>query len=262
MVTSLVDNLRPVSRDQIRLADKTLRATVTSAEQTARGNSTVLQWDMSGYASFAVVLAGDSSQLALDGSNDLFSWLPIDAQVVGQDASVMVGANGIYQENVALVGTVPTTTLVGNKQTRFMRVRSVSTSSSRNTSVTATLSQTPFAATRQQKIPSPDRIWNYVAASGGITNTTPVTLKAAVNAYHRNLLTSLHLSNGGAAGTEVIVKEGSNVVDRVWIAAGASIARVYNPPLRAAANAALTVELSSATTVAVYANAQGLVALT
>lgn len=260
MATSLVDNLRPVARDQVKLRDRILRATVTASEQTARGNSTALQWDMGAYASFMVTFAGDSSQFAIDGSNDLVAWFPIDVQPVSGTQNAPVGQL-FYQENQATVGVVPTTNIIGNKQSRFVRVRTGTTSGGRNTLVTATLSQTPFTPTRPTKHLSPDSAWSYVAASGGITNNTPVAVKAAGNTYHRNIVTQAEFSNGGATATEVAILDGSTVMWRSWLGPNAVLSAAFDPPLRASAASAVNVSLSAASGAAVYANLRGLTAL-
>lgn len=260
MATSLVDNLRPVAKDQVKLRDRVLRATVTTAEQSARGNSTVMQWDMGSYASFMVTLAGDSSQFAIDGSNDLVAWFPIDVQPISPTQNAPVGQL-FYQENSALVGVVPTTNIIGNKQSRFVRVRTGTTSSGRNTLVTATLSQASFVPTRPTKHLSPDSAWTYAAASGGITNSTAVAVKAAGNSYHRNIVTQAEFSNGGATGTEVSILDGSTVMWRGWLGPNATLSAAFDPPLRASAAAAVNVSLSAASGAAVYANLRGLTAL-
>lgn len=259
---SLVDNLRPASRDQVKLKDRILRATNTTAEQTARGNSTVLQWDMSGYASFAVTFSGDSQQFGIDGSNDLVSWFPVDGQIIGVN-NAPVSFMNFYLENSALVGVISTTTMAGNKQARFMRVRCSTSAGTRNVAVTAALSQTPFMPTRPTKHLGPDNAWNYVAPVGGITTNAAVTLRAAPNLYHRSLIAQMQLDNGGATATEAIITEsiGSAVLWRGWLPSGAGRHFTFDPPLRGTVNGALTLTLSAASGAAVYANVQGLTAL-
>lgn len=262
MVTSLVDNLRPAGRDQVKLRDRVLRATIYGLQQTAQGNSTVLQWDMGAYASFTIVISGDSSQFTIDGSADLVTWAPLDYQVLNQSAPTSPNT-GVYVENVAAVGGIPTTVFAGNKQTRFVRVRLVNASSSRICAVVATLSQTPFQPTKQARHLSSDQGWSYVAPVGGISTTAAVTLKAAVNTFHRNLVTQLQIANGGTAGTEVAITDSisSTVLWRHYLPPGSHLHVPFDPPLRASANAALTLAISASSGAAVYPSVQGLVAL-
>ena len=260
MATSLVDNIRPVARDQVKLRDRVLRATVTGGEQTAKGNSTVIEWEMGSYAAFVVSLAGDSSQFAVDASHDRTAWFQADMQPLAGGQNAPISAN-FYQENSATVGTIPSTNLAGNKQGRFMRIRATSGSSTRNTAVTVTLSQTPFVPTRPTKHLSADSAWSYVPVSGGIVNSTPVIVRAATNPYHRSLVLAAELSNGGATGTEVLILDGSTALWRGWLAPGASESVSFDPPLRGSASAAVNVSLSAASGAAVYANLRGLTAL-
>lgn len=262
MATSLVDNLRPAGRDQVKLRDRVLRATIYGLQQTAQGNSTVLQWDMGAYASFNVVISGDSSQFTIDGSADLVTWTPLDYQVLNQSAPTSPNV-GVYVENVAAVGGIPTTVFAGNKQTRFVRVRLVNASSSRICAVVATLSQTSFQPTKQMKHMSPDQGWAYVSPAGGVTTTAAVTLKAAVNTFHRNLITQVQMANGGTAGTEVAITDAtaSAVLWRHYLPPGANLHVSFDPPLRASANSALTLAISASSGAVVYPSVQGLVAL-
>lgn len=253
MPTSLVENLRPIARDQLKFADSVLRAVTNSTITAANGTGEVLRWDMTGYASFVIQLTGDSNSFAVQGSNDGDQWGNIDVRTLG-DWETPPMSTGVVQDNNG------PTFLAGNKQTRFMRIFN-SAASSRPAGVLVLRSQTPFVPVKQIHRLSPAQAWSYVAALGGIPNTTPVTLKSAVNTSHRNLLTGIEVDNGGTAGTEVILKEGSNVIWRAYLGAGATKAVSFDPPLRAGANAAITAELSSSTNVAVYVNARGTVSL-
>ena len=105
--------------------------------------------------------------------------------------------------------------------------------------------------------------WSYAAASGGIVNTTGVTIKTAAGAALRNYLRTLQISNGGAAGTDVQIRDGASgtVVWRGYVPAMANgECHKFDPPLKGTANTLMEVGLSSATTVAVYVNAQGFIA--
>lgn len=100
--------------------------------------------------------------------------------------------------------------------------------------------------------------WSYSAASGGITNTSDVTLIAAAGAGRSNYLTSLQVCNTSATATEVVVKSGSTVLWRCKV--GASMTRSvhieFTRPLISANNTALTAAcITTGTTT--YVDAQG-----
>lgn len=72
--------------------------------------------------------------------------------------------------------------------------------------------------------------WQYAAASGGITDTSDVTLVAAPGAGRRNYLCAIQIINTDATvGTEVVVKDGSTVLWRGF--SPASIAAVTQPTM-------------------------------
>lgn len=114
------------------------------------------------------------------------------------------------------------------------------------------------APTSQPEILDP---WRYVAGSGGITNTTDVTLKAAPAAGYSNYLQSLQVCNTDGTGTEVVIKDGSTTV--IWrsffgATMNSTLPITFNPPLYSSSAAALTAACvtDSSTT---YINAQGYV---
>lgn len=107
--------------------------------------------------------------------------------------------------------------------------------------------------------------WTYAAASGGITDTSDVTLAAAPGAGMVNYLTDLQLANSDASvGTEVVIKSGSTVLWRTFMPAGRPAALTgippisfhFSRPLRAETNTALTAAAVT-TSAEVYINAQG-----
>lgn len=109
--------------------------------------------------------------------------------------------------------------------------------------------------------------WTYAAASGGITDTSDVTLAAAPGAGMVNYLTDLQLANSDATvGTEVVIKDGSTVLWRTFLPAGRPMALTgtmpvsfhFSRPLRASTNTALTAAAIT-TSAEVYINAQGFV---
>lgn len=113
--------------------------------------------------------------------------------------------------------------------------------------------------TRQNAIPEND--WSYAAASGGITNTTDVAVKAAAAAGIRNYVTGISLSNSSATATEFVIKDGASIVLwRCHLPAQAPNTSITFPTaLRG--SAATNVNVACITTgAAVYANLQGYIA--
>ena len=106
----------------------------------------------------------------------------------------------------------------------------------------------------------PGQTWSYAAASGGITNTTGVTAKAAGAAGVRNYITRCQVINGHATvSTDVQIRDGASgtVLWRGFAqAAGGGVTAVFDPPLRG--TAATLVEVACGTTgSATYFNLQG-----
>lgn len=103
----------------------------------------------------------------------------------------------------------------------------------------------------------PENEWQYAAASGGITNTSDVVLQAAAGAGIKNYLTGLSVANASATATEVVVKDGSTVIWRSYVAANLTLKDIPFPtPLQSTANAALNVACITTGT-QTYVNAQG-----
>lgn len=102
--------------------------------------------------------------------------------------------------------------------------------------------------------------WNYAAATGGITNTSAVTLAAAAGAGLVNYLTSLQLHNTSATGTEVTITDGSTstVLARFYAPASmtAPMAITFPNALASSTNSALCAACVTTGTVT-YINAQG-----
>jgi hypothetical protein len=102
--------------------------------------------------------------------------------------------------------------------------------------------------------------WSYAAASGGIVNTTGVTIVAAAGSSVRNCVTSVDIENGHATvSTEVVLRDGASgtVLKRWWTqAAGGGIAKTLPVPVCGSANTLL--EVAAITTgSAIYVNAEG-----
>lgn len=100
--------------------------------------------------------------------------------------------------------------------------------------------------------------WAYAAASGGITNTSDVTLIAAAGTGKANYLTSMQIANTSATATEVVVKDGSTVIWRtkVGVSMIAPVDIKFDPPLASSENTALNAACITGST-ATYINAQG-----
>jgi hypothetical protein len=102
--------------------------------------------------------------------------------------------------------------------------------------------------------------WLYAAASGGIVNTTGVTVKAAGGGVVRNYIKSVQVINGHATvSTDLQIRDGAagTVLHRGFAqAGGGGYACNFNPPLRGTANT--LVEVACGTTgSAIYVNVQG-----
>lgn len=114
----------------------------------------------------------------------------------------------------------------------------------------------------------PEADWQYAAASGGITDTSDVTIAAAPASGLRNYLTGIQLINTDATvGTEVVIKDGSTVIFRTFVPA--SLAAVTQPipagmtfptPIRQPTTATALTAACITTSSQTYINAQGYVA--
>ena len=103
----------------------------------------------------------------------------------------------------------------------------------------------------------PENEWKYAAASGGITDTANVVLAVAQGANIKNYLTGLSIANANATASEVVVKDGSTVIWRMYLAANAPIQNIkFITPLQSTANTALNVACITTGT-QTYINAQG-----
>ena len=99
--------------------------------------------------------------------------------------------------------------------------------------------------------------WQYAASSGGITNTSDVVLQAAAGSGIKNYLTGLSVANASATASEVVVKDGSTVIWRTYLAANAPTQSIkFITPLQSTANTALNVACITTGT-QTYINAQG-----
>ena len=156
--------------------------------------------------------------------------------VVGQNAE---GANvGSYPIAVACEGRTSSKTSVATGQV----VRPISTVDGRQ-------------IVRLNSIPENE--WQYAAASGGIVNKEDNVLIAAAGANIKNYLTGLSVANANATASEIVIKDGSTVIWRMYLAANAPIQSIkFVTPLQSTANTALNVACITTGT-QTYVNAQG-----
>jgi len=111
----------------------------------------------------------------------------------------------------------------------------------------------------------PENEWSYVAASGGITNTTTaVTLAAGAGSGVRNYITSLQVySDTLGTATEVVIQDGvaGAILWRAKIGTAGTVGIQdirFHPPLRGSSNTLLQAACVTATgTGSIYLNAQG-----
>jgi hypothetical protein len=111
----------------------------------------------------------------------------------------------------------------------------------------------------------PENEWSYVAASGGITNTTTaVALAAGAGSGVRNYITSLQVSSDAlGTATEVVIRDGVGGAvlwrTKIGTAGTVGIQNIrFHPPLRGSTNTILEAACVTATgTGSIYLNAQG-----
>ena len=111
----------------------------------------------------------------------------------------------------------------------------------------------------------PENEWSYVAASGGITNTTtPVDLVGGAGSGVRNYVTSLQLySDTLGTATEIIIRDGAggSILWRSKIGTagtGGTQNIRFHPPIRGSTNTLMQFACVTATgTGSIYVNAQG-----
>ena len=85
--------------------------------------------------------------------------------------------------------------------------------------------------------------WSYATATTGVIDTADDEAQAAPGASRRLYVTGAQITNAHATtGTECVIKHGSTVLWRNWVApAGGVVSAVFDPPLQGAANAAINV---------------------
>ena len=111
----------------------------------------------------------------------------------------------------------------------------------------------------------PENEWSYVAASGGITNTTTaVTIAGGAGSGVKNYITSLQVSSDTlGTATEVVIRDGVGgaILWRAKIGTAGTVGIQdirFHPPLRGLTNTILLAACVTATgTGSIYLNAQG-----
>ena len=140
--------------------------------------------------------------------------------------------------------------------------------SSKTSVANATLVR-PIATTDGRQIVRLDSIpeneWSYVAASGGITNTTTaVTIAGGAGSGVRNYITSLQVSSDTlGTATEVVIQDGvaGAILWRAKIGTAGTVGIQdirFHPPLRGTTNTIMRFACATATgTGSIYINVQG-----
>ena len=140
---------------------------------------------------------------------------------------------------------------------------------SSKTSVSNATLVRPIATTDGRQIVRLDSIpeneWSYVAASGGITNTTTaVIIAGGAGSGVRNYVTSLQVSSDTlGTATEVVIRDGVGGAvlwrSKIGTAGTVGIQDIrFHPPLRGSTNTLLQAACVTATgTGSIYLNAQG-----
>ena len=111
----------------------------------------------------------------------------------------------------------------------------------------------------------PENEWSYVAASGGITNTTtPIDITGGAGSGVRNYVTSLQVSSDTlGTATEVIIQDGvaGAILWRAKIGTAGTVGIQdirFHPPLRGTTNTIMRFACATATgTGSIYINVQG-----
>lgn len=92
---------------------------------------------------------------------------------------------------------------------------------------------------------SPTTYWAYASPTGGLTDTSDATAKAASGAGIRNYVGAIQAANSSATASEIVIKDGaSTVLWRGYLPATSGTLSVrFDPPLRGTANTATVVAM-------------------
>jgi len=156
----------------------------------------------------------------------------------------------------------------GGAGTNPIAIAAEARTSSKTSVANATLVR-PIATTDGRQIVRLDSIpeneWSYVAASGGITNTTTsVTITGGAGSGVRNYINSLQVSSDTlGTATEIVIQDGVSgaILWRAKIGTAGTVGIQdirFHPPLRGSTNTLLQAACVTATgTGSIYLNAQG-----
>lgn len=102
----------------------------------------------------------------------------------------------------------------------------------------------------------PGVTWSYAAASGGITDTSDVTVAASVLGSRHYIKSAQIVNKHATVTTEVVLKSAATVLWRIELGPNEGIVATFSPPLRCtASDSARTACIT--TGAKVYVNAQG-----
>lgn len=108
----------------------------------------------------------------------------------------------------------------------------------------------------------PENTWSYAGISGGITNTSAATIKAAAAAGYRNYCANGDVTNPSAVASEFLLRDGAGgtILHRGYVEATAKrTPLVFTPPLRGTAATLMEVVMLTTGT-QTYFNFQGWIA--
>jgi len=224
-------------------AAQTIGITANSSVNVAQMNgvATTMGNGVSGTGVQRVTIASDSTgSVALTAGGGLTALQLIDNTIVAHDAAVS-GSTGVN-----IIGFEARNAAQTAVSANADAVRGIATLTGKQVTY-------PYSL--------PVSTWSYAAASGGIVNTTGVTVKAAAGASTYNYITALQVINGHATvSTDVQLRDGAagTVIWRGFAqAVGGGISISFPTPLKQpTANTLLEVACGT-TGSAVYVNVQG-----
>ena len=168
-----------------------------------------------------------------------------------------VDTAGVHTPMVGNAGLIASGVSITALQTvgGIARTSGTYVTASSNTSVVASFNAAGNFITKPYASEGAD--WQYAAASGGITDTTDVAVRAA-STSERGYVTGIQLRNANAVATEFVIKDGATVIWRTSLPASmtAPVVVSFATPLRGSVNTALNVACIT-TAAQVYANVQG-----
>lgn len=219
-------------------------------------------FDTSGYNALNILITNPqgNAKINIEGSGDGVSWDSIQVvSLSSTPANLSAKPSTDTFTNPNGVGFYQV-----NKPARIVRIRQISPGSNHVTSLVVILHNGGTTPKQNEiRIPTFDS-WVYAAQSGGIINTSPVTLKGVVNGSYLNALLSLNITNAGTVDTEVLIRSNATlgggsptVVFRTFLKAGTSQNIEFTPALKTIVNNLF--EIVCVTASIIYVNAQGTV---